>query len=497
VKLQRSSGILLHLTSLPGRFGVGDLGPESRDFADALAEAKQRVWCILPFGPPGPFNSPYQSCSAFAGSPLAISPEELVERGYLSKKDLQDAPRFPAGRVDYPGVTRYKNKLLRRAFLAFTETHEFREFSASNAAWLDPYANFMALRHANRYKPWNAFDARRKPSAQIARYHAFVQFEFFRQWARLRKYCRARGISMLGDLPFYVEYNSADVWSHPTLFDLDENHHMRTVGGVPPDYFSADGQRWGSPTYQWNRIADEEFRWWIDRFRFAFEHLDLLRVDHFRGFEAYWSVPAKDKTARGGKWIEGPGARLFEAVKQELGDAPIVAENLGDISPAVEALRNQFGFPGLAVLQFGFSGDGTHLPTNYTQHTVAFTGTHDNNTTNGWWHELQECGKHSGADGERETLDRVKTFLQTDAAEIHWPCIGAVMESRADLAIVPLQDVLGLGGEARMNFPGRQKGNWAWRFERGRLSTAILEQLRDVTEATGRAAPAQSEKLLR
>ncbi|HWT87978.1 MAG TPA: 4-alpha-glucanotransferase, partial [Candidatus Angelobacter sp.] len=271
------------------------------------------------------------------------------------------------------------------------------------------------------------------------------------------------------------------------------NHHMRSVGGVPPDYFSADGQRWGSPTYRWDRIAQNNFRWWVDRFRFAFEHLDLLRVDHFRGFEAFWSVPAQDETARNGHWVPGPGAALFEAVKQQLGDAPIIAENLGVISPEVEALRNQFGFPGLAVMQFGFSEDGTHLPTNYSQNTVAFTGTHDNNTTNGWWSELRKNAERGDAAGDRETLARVKSFLRTDAEEIHWPCIESVMESRADLAIVPLQDVLGLGGEARMNFPGRQEGNWSWRFESHELSPALLKRLRDVTEATGRAAAAAGQ----
>jgi len=492
VKLQRSSGILLHLTSLPGPFGIGDLGPESRHFADALADARQRVWCVLPFGPPGPFNSPYQSCSAFAGSPLLISSDELVERGYLTKKDLRDAPPFPANCVDYAPVARYKNNLLHRAFLAFSESQESREFAARNSWWLDSYANFMALRQANRNKPWNEFNPQREPSPQIAAYHSFLQFEFYRQWSQLREYCRARNISILGDLPFYVEYNSADVWSHPQLFDLDESHRMRSVGGVPPDYFSADGQRWGSPTYRWDRIAQQNFRWWIDRFRFAFEHLDLLRVDHFRGFEAFWSAPASDNTARNGHWIAGPGAALFEAVKQQLGDVPIVAENLGVISAEVEALRNQFGFPGLAVLQFGFSDDGTHLPANYAQHTVAFTGTHDNNTINGWWHDLCESTKRSEVAGERETLARVKSYLQTDAAEIHWPCIRAVMQSRADLAVVPFQDVLGLGAEARMNFPGRQKGNWTWRFERHQFSPALLNRLRDVTESTGRAAPAES-----
>jgi len=491
VKLERSSGILLHPTSLPGPFGVGDLGAEGRHFADALAAARQRVWCVLPFGPPGPFNSPYQSCSAFAGSPLLISPDELLAHGYLTKQDLRNAPAFTVGRVNYPAATRFKNKLLRRAFLGFSNTKESQDFAERNSWWLEPYANFMALRHANGNKSWNTYDPRRKPSPEIVKFHLFLQFEFFRQWTQLRKYCRERNISLLGDLPFYVEYNSGDVWSHPALFDLDENHRMRSVGGVPPDYFSADGQRWGSPTYRWDRIAQNNFRWWIDRFRFAFEHLDLLRVDHFRGFEAFWSVPAEDKTARNGHWVAGPGAALFEAVKQQLGDAPIVAENLGVISPEVEVLRNQFGFPGLAVMQFGFSEDGTHLPTNYSQNTVAFTGTHDNNTTNGWWSELRKNAERDDAAGGRETLARVKSFLRTDDDQIHWPCIKSVMESRADLAIVPLQDVLGLGGGARMNFPGRERGNWSWRFERRQLSPALLNRLCDVTEATGRASPAQ------
>jgi len=490
LKLQRSSGILLHLTALPGRFGIGDLGSASRNFADLLAESGQSVWCILPFGPPGPFNSPYQSCSAFAGSLLLLDPEELVAQGYLHRNELNSVPKFPGRRVDYPAVTKFKGALLRRAFRGFSETPQFESFLERNESWLRPYAKFMALRHANRNKPWNTFDRRQQPSEEIERYHLFLQFEFFRQWTQFRAYCRGRHVRVLGDLPFYVEYNSADVWSNPQLFDLDGKHDMRSVGGVPPDYFSRDGQRWGSPTYRWDRIAQQKFRWWIDRFRFSFEHLDLLRVDHFRGFEAYWSVPAKDKTARDGRWIPGPAAELFRAVQKELGDPPIVAENLGVISPEVEALRTQFGFPGLAVLQFGFGGDPAHQPANYTPHTAAFTGTHDNNTINGWWQELHSAAKNPKDSGAREALIRAREFFPEKASQIHWRAIEVVMNSRADLAVFPLQDVLGLGGDARVNFPGKKRGNWEWRVQSRQLLPDAFKRLRRLTESANRSAPA-------
>jgi 4-alpha-glucanotransferase len=490
VKLQRASGVLLHLTSLPGRYGIGDLGESARDFADRMADAKQSVWCILPFGPPGPFNSPYQSCSAFAGSPLLLSPDELVAAGYLSKRDLSGAPRFPAGRVDYTAVTKFKTTLLRRAFQAFSETREYSAFLEKESWWLRPYLDFMSLLHANRGKPWNKFDQRAKPSPKVAQFHVFLQFEFFRQWSKFRTHCKTRDVRILGDLPFYVEFNSADVWSNPTLFDLDAKNEMRTVGGVPPDYFSRDGQRWGSPTYRWDRIAEQGYRWWIDRFRFSFEHMDLLRVDHFRGFEAYWASPAKDKTARNGRWIPGPGAALFRAVQQELGNAAIVAENLGVISPEVEALRNQFGFPGLAVLQFGFGADAVHYPENYTPHTVAFTGTHDNDTINGWWRDLQARAANHRDAGARETFARAKILFGTRGSKVHWPAIETVLNSNAGLAVFPLQDVLGLRGAARMNLPGKQRGNWTWRVQAKQLKTSEFQRLRELTESSGRATAA-------
>ncbi|GAC1640944.1 MAG: 4-alpha-glucanotransferase [Candidatus Acidiferrum sp.] len=421
---------------------------------------------------------------------MLISPDELVAAGYLSKKDLTGAPKFPNSHVDYPAVTRFKYRLLRRAFNAFSETSEYSAFMEANSWWIRAYVAFMALLHENRGKPWNKFDPRRKPLEKTAKFHSFLQFEFFRQWRKLRAHCQSRGIRILGDLPFYVEYNSADVWSNPALFDLDDKNEMRSVGGVPPDYFSRDGQRWGSPTYRWARIAEQGYRGWIDRFRFAFQHLDLLRVDHFRGFEAFWSVPAKDKTARNGKWIPGPGAALFHAVQRELGDAAIIAENLGVINREVEALRNEFGFPGLAVLQFGFGADAVHYPENYTQHTVAFTGTHDNNTINGWWSDLLARARDGRDTGAKESLLRAEKLFQTRGSKVHWHAIETLLRSNAALAIFPLQDVLGLGGTARMNFPGKQRGNWSWRVEARQLQSADFRRLCALTESSGRAKSA-------
>jgi 4-alpha-glucanotransferase len=376
--------------------------------------------------------------------------------------------------------------LLRKSFLGFSESKSFHAFCRENAWWLESYSDFMALRQVNGNRPWNKFDPRRKASPDVARYHRFLQFEFYRQWAQFRNYCHRQKLSVLGDLPFYVEYNSADVWSNPELFDLDRKGEMRSVGGVPPDYFSRDGQRWGSPTYRWDRIAQQKFKWWIDRFRFSFENVDLLRVDHFRGFEAFWSVPASHKTAKRGHWVKAPGTKLFGAVKRKLGDVPVVAENLGVISPEVEMLRTRFGFPGIAVLQFGFDSDNEHRPSNYTKHTVAFTGTHDNNTSKGWWEDLHRAARRTRGAAAKTIIASAKSYLRTDGREIHWACIQAVMASVADLAVFPMQDVLGFGSEARMNFPGRKKRNWAWRLGRKDLHASAIKHLRSLTEATGR-----------
>jgi 4-alpha-glucanotransferase len=485
MKLGRCSGILLHLTSLPGKFGIGDMGPVSRCFADFLSETQQKLWCVLPLGPTGPENSPYQSTSAFAGDPLLISPEELVEHGYLAKKDLQRTPHFSASCVEFSRVRVYKESLLRKAFRQFSETDDYVEFESKHS-WLGCYARFMALREANGGLPWTRFDSRVKPDPESIRYHKFVQYEFFRQWRSLHRYCSERKISIMGDMPFYVQHDSADVWSNPRLFDLRKNGEPRCVGGVPPDCFSEDGQLWGAPTYRWDELERTGFQWWVDRFRAAFETMDLLRLDHFRGFEAFWSVSANQTTAKRGRWIKGPGARLFEMVRKELGPLPIVAENLGLITPEVEELRRRFFFPGMAVLQFGFNEDGTHRPNNYVRELVAFTGTHDNDTTQGWWNALRRAAEARPHFAERATMNRVKSYLQTDGREIHWLFIQAVLTSVADVAIIPMQDMLGLGSAARMNYPGRAKGNWRWRFENKQLNPRLLQRLRDLTVVAGR-----------
>jgi 4-alpha-glucanotransferase len=486
VKSGRSSGILLHITSLPGRFGIGDLGPESRRFADFLEEAKQKLWCVLPIGPAGEENSPYRSPSAFAGNTMMISPELLAEQGYVSKKDLRFQPRSPASRVDFQAVRDYKEPLLELAFQGFSETKDYSRFVRRNSWWLDRYSLFLALRKANGGAPWTQFDSKIKPDSACILYHKFVQYEFFRQWKALHEYCKRRNISIMGDMSFYVEHDSADVWSNPRLFDLEKNGEPASVGGVPPDYFSKDGQLWGTPTYRWDRMRSDGFKWWMDRFRAAFAHVDLLRLDHFRGFEAYWSVPSNQRTARNGRWKKGPGARLFDLAHKKFGQLPIVAENLGVITKEVEQLRTHCGFPGMAVLQFGFDAGGAHRPDKYTTELVCFTGTHDNDTTRGWWNALQRAAKNPRGSTERAIVRRVTSYLQTNGEQIHWSFIRALLTSVAKVAVIPMQDILGLGSEARMNLPGHAKGNWGWRMTGAQLDGANVERLRDLTIASGR-----------
>ena len=486
MNIGRCSGILLHLTSLPGEFGIGDLGPESRNFVDFLFESGQKLWCVLPLGPTGEENSPYQSRSAFAGNPLLLSPRLLVQEGYLSSKDLKPMPPFPTSHIAFRTVRRYKEALFQNAFRNFSETKQSRAFERKHAYWLDSYALFMALHEANGGIPWTDFAPDRKPSPQRVRYHKFLQYEFFRQWQALREYCSTRGIAIMGDMPFYLEHNSADVWSNPSLFDLRKDGTPRTVGGVPPDYFSADGQLWGTPTYRWNRMQKDHYKWWTRRLKAALDMVDLLRLDHFRGFEAFWSVSANQSTARKGRWVQGPGLHFFKAVRKQLGPLQIVAENLGTITPGVEELRQRCGFPGMAVLQFGFDEEGTHRPPHYVPHQVCFTGTHDNDTTVGWWRQLQHAAQNRGRKADRDTVQRVKSYLQLDCQPIHWAFIQAIQSSIANIAIVPMQDVLGFDSSARMNMPGRAKGNWRWRLEPHHLSATLRQRLRQLTTVTGR-----------
>lgn len=485
MNVRRSSGILLHPTSLPGPFGIGDLGPEAHRFVDQLGEAGQKIWQILPLGPPGKGNSPYQCLSSYGGNPLLISPELLVERGYLSRNEIADAPHFSDTSVQFDQVAKYKKQLLRRAFAGFSETPEFSEFERRASSWLDPFSRFMALKCANEGRDWTEFDAKIQASESEIRFYRFVQYEFFRQWASLKEHCGKLGIAVLGDIPFYLEHDSVDIWSHPEYFDLDEKGEPRTVGGVPPDYFSETGQLWGNPTYRWDQLEKDGFAFWIDRLRAVFECVDWIRLDHFRGFEAFWEVPAGELTARNGRWRKGPGDRFFTALQQALGPKNIVAENLGVITPEVEALRRAFGFLGMAVLQFAFSDDDSiHRPHNYDRTVAAFTGTHDNDTTRGWWEGLEKLS----ANGHRDH-HRAACYLQVtpdDEDDIHWRFIDAVMTSSALLAIVPLQDVLGLGSEARMNVPGRPRGNWRWRAQRDAFDLDTIVRLRELTRVSGR-----------
>jgi 4-alpha-glucanotransferase len=508
VSLPRRSGILLHPTSLPGRFGIGDLGAEAHRFVDFLAGAGQRLWQVLPLGPAGVGDSPYQSFSAFAGNPLLIGLEALAEVGLLSRDDLADAPSFPDTEVDFGAVIPFKLSRLARAAERFhrdaptSEQGRYRRFCAAEP-WLEDFALFMALKDAHGGAAWNAWEAavrQREPGAlERARAelageieaHRFAQFAFLSQWRALRAACAEKGIALMGDIPIFVAHNSADVWAHQELFRLDDEGAPEVVAGVPPDYFSPTGQCWGNPLYRWDALARTEYRWWAERFRAAQALVDLVRVDHFRGFEAYWEVPGSDRTAVRGHWVRGPGSALFQALEKELGPLPVIAENLGLITPEVEALRERFGFPGMAVLQFAFDdGAGNvFLPHNHRRELVAYTGTHDNETLVGWWRSLDSNDHDAAARGRRRRELALRYLGAEETGDIHWRFIRAVLSSVAETAVIPLQDVLGLGSEARMNFPGRPDGNWRWRYREGQLTSAVGERLRSLTELYGRTAP--------
>ena len=489
---------MLHPTSLPGRAGIGDLGIEGYRFVDFLERSGSKLWQVLPLNPTGYGDSPFQCFSAVAGNPLLISLEKLVERGFLSHRDLDSLPAFPSNAVDYEAVYRHRIPLLAKAAQNFfrmpdaPERKEFELFCQSNAEWLDDFSLFMTCKQAHGGLPWTQWaddTAIREPhalqhwrvrfAAQINEIKYF-QFEFFRQWDALRLYAHDHGIHIIGDIPVYVAHDSADVWAHREFFSLTEEGNPINVSGVPPDYFSATGQLWGNPIYRWDVLRGTGYKWWIDRFRAAFRLYDILRIDHFRGFEAYWEVPAAESTAMNGRWIKGPGAQLFSALKKQLGELPIIAENLGVITEEVEQIRHQFGFPGMAILQFAFGNDPqgpSFRPHNYVRDLVAYTGTHDNDTVVGWWNSK------GGTDSIRTPEDVVKehafarTYLGGEDEPINWRMIRAVLASVVDTAIIPLQDVLGLGGEARMNLPGTSGGNWGWRFLPDTLNSDLAARL--------------------
>ena len=498
----RCSGILLHVTSLPGGHGIGDFGNSAHEFVEFLAESGQKIWQVLPLSPTGYGDSPYQCFSAFAGNPLLIDLKALGEQGLLSAQDLSNAPRLPEGRVEYDRVIDFKLGLLRKAAHAFLadsarkDRRAFDGFCQNNTVWLDDYALFMACKRVCNDAVWVLWDRgirQRDPAAlkewqdrlsSETEFHKFVQFEFFRQWEELRTHGRRCGISIMGDIPIYVAHDSADVWAHPELFRLDEQGRPTAVAGVPPDYFSATGQYWGNPLYRWDVSEISGHRWWIDRCRASLKLFDLVRLDHFRGFEAYWEIPACASTADKGKWVKGPGAGFFQTLQAELKDLPFVAENLGVITPEVEALRKQFGFPGMSLLQFAFGNDPqgpSFRPHNYSRELVAYTGGHDNDTTVGWWTSSGVGESTRTTEDIRNERDFTRAYLGFQNEPVNWIFIRTVLASVANIAISPLQDLLGLGSEARMNLPGTVSGNWRWRYESRTLTKEIGERLKQLT----------------
>ncbi len=494
--------------SLPGEFGIGDLGPEAELFIQFLADSGQRLWQVLPLGPTGYGDSPYQCFSVFAGNTLLISPARLVDMNLLEEEDVKEHPPFNHERIEYGPVREFKNKLLKKAYDRFSLHPDtellagFEKFCNAKESWLDDWALYRALKNSHEDKPWyewepelakrdeSALDRARAALIDEIKAQKFYQYLFFSQWAAIRKLCRERGIAIIGDVPIFVAHDSVDVWANPELFKLDETGNPRVVAGVPPDYFSKTGQLWGNPIYDWERMRHDDFSWWVERIRASFEMFDVVRLDHFRGFIAAWEVPFENETAEHGQWVNAPGRQLFSVLRRVLGDIPIIVEDLGMITPEVEALRDDFGFPGMRILQFAFGGDShnIHLPHRYINNSIVYTGTHDNDTTRGWFASLKvrkitEANAHL-----KRTREHCLKYLNSNGKEIHWDMIRAALASVADLAITPMQDVLGLGSEGRMNLPATESGNWDWRFKHGLLTARLSDRLREWCELYGRTS---------
>ncbi|MBV7329648.1 4-alpha-glucanotransferase [Chloroflexi bacterium TSY] len=494
--LPRCSGILLHPTSLPGRYGIGSFNHEAFEWVDFLERTNQSLWQVLPLGPTGYGDSPYQSFSTFAGNPYLIGLEDLVQDGLLDESSLGQLPETHPDRVDYGIIYHWKLPLLAHVASTFQERakpeqrDKFELFCQQNASWLDDYALFMALKEIHHGQPWNqwAWDLRsRQPEAvRIARNqlnrsvyaHKLNQWHFDRQWSNLKQYANSHNIRIIGDVPIYVAMDSADVWANPEQFFLDSELQPTVVAGVPPDYFSKTGQLWGNPLYRWLYMQEQEFDWWVRRVRVALRHYDIVRFDHFRGFAGYWEVAADEKTAANGRWVKGPGANFFEVLRRELGELPLIAEDLGDITPDVIKLRKQFGFPGMKVLQFAFGSKASHpfLPHNYPHNCVVYPGTHDNDTSEGWY-------QNSSTEQERDFFRR---YFRTDGHDVAWTMIEAAFRSVATVAIITLQDLLGLNSAARMNVPGAPSGNWTWRYKPEQVSDSLVNRLTEITALYGR-----------
>ncbi|MFW5973384.1 MAG: 4-alpha-glucanotransferase [Bacteroidota bacterium] len=502
----RSSGLLLHISSLPGDFGMGDFGPEAYRFADFLAASRQELWQVLPLVPTGLGNSPYASPSTFASNPLFISIDDLIGLDLITADEAEPLRAFPTDHIDFQRVEPARLSLLCRAFERFEsgqgriDRNRLDGYINSNQDWLLDYAEFMALKEHFAGRPWmewpkelaqrreDALQAFRRDHGSDIRRHMFWQFLFHEQWHRLKSYCNERGIRIFGDLPIYVALDSADVWANPELFYLDDDGRPTVVAGVPPDYFSETGQRWGNPLYRWDVMRTSDYEWWYRRFARLLDRVDLLRLDHFRAFEAYWEIPASEDTAIRGRWVQGPGADFFERMEARLGPLPVVAEDLGLITEGVRELMKRFGYPGMAVLQFGFDSgpDSTFVPHNFKQELVVYTGTHDNDTLRGWWDRHTSTQSDDEAEAAR-AYARSYLELQSDD-DFPWRSVRTLIASVARITVVPVQDVLGLGSEARMNTPGLAEGNWTWRLGKDLLTAEHAADLAQITELFGRTA---------
>lgn len=492
---ERASGILLHPTSLPGPYGIGTLGQSAFDFIEFLVDAGQTYWQILPLGPTGYADSPYQCFSAHAGNPNLIDLDNLINEGLLEKKDLEGFPVFPADKVNYEAIQDARHPLLRKAFTRFQQRADdlqklaYRNFQKEQSKWLPDYALFRAIKENRDQKPWYAWEEplkKRDPEALKAmqnalseeiEFHKFMQFLFLRQWLEVKQYARKNKIRIIGDIPLYVAHDSADAWSNPDIFEFDEDLDPVRVGGVPPDYFSETGQLWGNPLFRWDVLKSTGYRWWIDRIRTNLFLYDVIRIDHFRGFAAYWAVPYGDKTAINGEWIKCPGKDFFENLQAEFGELAIIAEDLGVITPDVEEIRDGFGLPGMKILQFAFDSAeaNDYLPHNYPKNCVVYTGTHDNDTITGWFSSAAE-------EDRRYVLD----YLHCKEENIHWSFIRLAMASVAYTAIFPMQDLLGLRTDARMNLPGTTQNNWQWRARAEHFSDELASRFAAITKLYGR-----------
>jgi 4-alpha-glucanotransferase len=501
MKYERSSGVLLHPTSLPGKYGIGTLGKEAFRFIDFLAKSKQQYWQILPLGPTGYADSPYQCFSSHAGNPLLIDLDQLVTDKLLQVSDLAPMKDLDGGPIDYGTVIQLKYPILKKAATNFQanarlETkRDFNNFTDENSHWLKDYSLFMSLKSFFDQKPWYLWEKDVKernakvlehwldPLQEQIWFHSFLQYIFFRQWSAVKDYANQKNIRIIGDIPLYIALDSADAWAHPEIFEFDKDRNPIAVGGVPPDYFSATGQLWGNPLFRWEELKRTGYRWWIDRIKASLVLYDVIRIDHFRGFAAYWSVPYGEKTAINGQWITGPGKDLFEAIRNEFRDIPIIAEDLGVMTPDVEELRDGFGLPGMKILQFAFDSgeENDYLPHTFVKNCIVYTGTHDNDTVTGWYNKAK-----------KEDREYVLDYMHSGGKEIHWDFVRLAFASVADLAIIPMQDLLGLGSEARMNLPGTTVNNWMWRMDHEQMSDELAKKMVHLTKLYGRVRSKKS-----